>query len=71
MKESEQIQFLNETLLDEMPQYRREAKRVPRNAEEQRTFLRCLMNVREPGALSERFKKHYWKEVGQLWQILT
>ena len=52
MKESEQIQFLNETLLDEMPQYRREAKRVPRNAEEQRTFLRCLMNVREPGALS-------------------
>ena len=57
MKESEQIQFLNETLLDEMPQYRREAKRVPRNAEEQRTFLRCLMNVREPGALSERFLK--------------
>ena len=57
MKESEQIQFLNETLLDEMPQYRREAKRVPRNAEEQRYFLRCLMNVREPGALSERFLK--------------
>ncbi len=57
MKELEQIQFLNETLLDEMPQYRREAKRVPRNAEEQRTFLRCLMNVREPGALSERFLK--------------
>ena len=55
MKELEQIQFLNETLLDEMPQYRREAKRVPRNAEEQRCFLRCLMNVREPGALSERF----------------
>ena len=57
MKESEQIQFLNEALLDEMPQYRREAKRVPRNAEEQRTFLRCLMNVREPGTLSERFLK--------------
>ena len=57
MKELEQIQFLNETLLDEMPQYRREAKRVPRNAEEQRCFLRCLMNVREPGALSERFLK--------------
>ncbi len=57
MKETEQILFLNETLLDEMPQYRREAKRVPRSAEEQRYLLRCLMNVREPGALSERFLK--------------
>ena len=55
MKEAEQILFLNEILLDEMPQYRREAKRVPRDAEEQRYFLRCLMNVREPGTLSERF----------------
>lgn len=55
MKETEQLQFLTETLLDEMPQYRREAKRVPRGAEEQRRFLRCLMNVREPGTLSERF----------------
>lgn len=55
MKETEQLQFLTETLLDEMPQYRREAKRIPRDAEEQRYFLRCLMNVREPGALSERF----------------
>ena len=55
MKETEQLQFLTETLLDEMPQYRREAKRFPRGAEEQRRFLRCLMNVREPGTLSERF----------------
>ena len=55
MKEAEQILFLNEILLDEMPQYRREAKRVPRDAEEQRYFLRCLMNVRQPGTLSERF----------------
>ena len=55
MKDTEQLQFLTETLLDEMPQYRREAKRVPRGAEEQRRFLRCLMNVREPGTLSERF----------------
>lgn len=57
MKDTEQILFLNEILLDEMPQYRREAKRVPRDAEEQRYFLRCLMNVREPGTLSERFLK--------------
>ena len=55
MKETEQLQFLTETLLDEMPQYRREAGRIPRDAEEQRYFLRCLMNVREPGTLSERF----------------
>ncbi len=55
MKDTEQIRFLNEILLDEMPQYRREAGRVPRGAEEQRYFLRCLMNVRQPGTLSERF----------------
>ena len=55
MKDTEQLQFLTETLLDEMPQFRQEAKRVPRDAEEQRYFLRCLMNVREPGTLSERF----------------
>ena len=40
-----------------MPRYRWEAKRVPRDAEEQRYLLRCLMNVREPGALSRRFLK--------------
>ena len=55
MKETEQLQFLTETLLDEMPQYRREAKRISRDAEEQRYFLRCLMNIREPGTLPERF----------------
>ncbi len=55
MKDTEQLQFLTETLLNEMPMYRREAKRVPRDAEEQRYFLRCLMNVREPGTLSVRF----------------
>ena len=55
MTRSEQIQFLNEALLDEMPQYRREAKRIQRNAADQRYLLRCLMNVREPGAVSERF----------------
>ncbi len=30
---------------------------MPREAEEQRYLLRCLMNVREPRALSERFLK--------------
>lgn len=54
-KDLEELLFLTETLLDEMPQYRREAERVPRNSENQRYLLRCLMNVREPRALSKRF----------------
>lgn len=55
MKRSEQIHYLNEALLEEMPQYRREAGRLPQDAESQRYFLRCLMNIREPRALSPRF----------------
>ena len=55
MKRSEQIHYLNEALLEEMPQYRWEAGRLPQDAESQRYFLRCLMNVREPRALSPRF----------------
>ena len=55
MTRSEQIRFLNETLLEELPQYRHEAKRVPPDEENQRRLLRCLMNVREPRALSPRF----------------
>ena len=38
-----------------MPQYRREARRLPDSGEERRFFLRCLMNVREPGALPSRY----------------
>ena len=55
MKQSEQIHFLNEALLAEMPQYRREANRISSDEKSQRYFLRCLMNVRQPGMLSERF----------------
>ena len=55
MKQSEQIHFLNEALLAEMPQYRQEAKCINSDEESQRYFLRCLMNVREPRALSPRF----------------
>ncbi len=55
MKRSEQIHYLNEALLEEMPQYRREAGRLPQDAESQRYFLRWLMTVREPRALSPRF----------------
>ncbi len=53
MTRNEKINFLNEMLLEEMPQYRREAKNVPQN--DQRYFLRCLMNVREPRTLLPRF----------------
>lgn len=55
MPTQESIRFLNECLLEEMPQYRREAKRIPADLESQRMLLRCLMNVREPKALTERF----------------
>ena len=55
MTTNEQIQFLTDALLEEMPEYRREAGRVPPDAESRRYLLRCLMNVREPRALSKRF----------------
>ena len=59
MRESEQEQllFLTNILLGEMPEYRRETKNIPRDEKNQRYLLRCLMNVREPRALSERFLK--------------
>ena len=55
MKRSEEIQFLTDSLLEEMPQYRREAKRLENDQESRRYFLRCLMNLREPMALPPRF----------------
>ena len=55
MTRSEQIDFLNEALLEEMPQYRRDAENVPPDEESRRAFLRGLMNVREPRALPPRF----------------
>lgn len=55
MTREEQIGFLTDALLEEMPQYRREARRLPDDPGERRFFLRCLMNVREPGALSPRY----------------
>lgn len=55
MKRTEQIQYLTDLLLDEMPEYRSEAGRVPQDADSRRYLLRCLMNVRRPMALSDRF----------------
>ena len=55
MTREEEIRFLTRELLDEMPEYRREAARIPQDEESRRYFLRCLMNVREPRALPPRF----------------
>ena len=55
MRREEQLRFLTEALLDEMPASRGEARRLGDDAESRRYLLRCLMNVREPRALSPRF----------------
>lgn len=55
MDAQEQIRFLNDMLLDEMPQYRSQAAQMPQDMQSRRYLLRCLMNVREPKALSPRF----------------
>ena len=55
MKQEEQLQFLTESLLKEMPRCRREARQIPEDRESRRYFLRCLMNLWEPAALSPAF----------------
>ena len=55
MTRNEQISYLTDMLLEEMPQYRREAERIPPDEESRRYLLRCLMNLREPRALPPRF----------------
>ena len=55
MKREEQLQFLTESLLEQMPRYRREARQIPEDGESRRYFLRCLMNLWEPRALSPTF----------------
>ncbi len=51
----EQIKLLNQHLLAELPQYRREAERVPNDEAAQRRLLRGLMNLRPPMPLSPGF----------------
>lgn len=55
MNRLEKIIYLNGVLLDELPQYRREAARFPRDSESQRRLLRSLMNVRPPMPLKKEF----------------
>lgn len=55
MERFEKIQYLNQILLDEMPEYQPQAARFPREDAAQRRLLRSLMNVRPPRPLNPRF----------------
>ena len=55
MNRSEQVQYLNQILLSEMPQYREQAEAFPADGASQRRLLRSLMNVRPPLPLPAGF----------------
>ena len=53
MTQTESRRFLIDALLSEQRRYR--GVTIPTDAEEQKTLLRSLMNVREPGEIGEAF----------------
>ena len=55
MDRTEQLRFLNRTLLAEMPEYREQAEAFPSDDAAQRRLLRSLMNVRPPMPLDPGF----------------
>jgi O-acetyl-ADP-ribose deacetylase (regulator of RNase III) len=55
MTREEQISFLIDWLLAEMPQYRKQAARFPGGGDSRRRLLRSLMNVRPPMPLEAEF----------------
>ena len=55
MNRREQLQYLNQFLLAEMPQFQEQADTVPDDDVSQRRLLRSLMNVRPPLPLSPDF----------------
>ena len=55
MKRREQLRYLNQFLLTEMPRFREQAEAVPDDDVSQRRLLRSLMNVRPPLPLSPDF----------------
>lgn len=55
MTRIEQIAFLNQILLEEMPQYRQQAAQFPSEETQQRRLLRSLMNLRPPMPLKADF----------------
>jgi predicted fused transcriptional regulator/phosphomethylpyrimidine kinase len=58
MEQIERIKELNQYLLEEMPDYKRDAARFAENIESQRRLLRSLMNVRYPNS---QISPHYIK----------
>lgn len=57
MNTTQQLEFINEYLLNDMPQFREQARRFDSSFKEQRMLMRSLMNVRPPKPLSEEFLK--------------
>lgn len=55
MERFEKIRYLNQILLDEMPEYRVQAAQFSQEEAAQRRLLRSLMNLRPPGPLKPRF----------------
>ncbi len=55
MKREELVRRLNRLLLEEMPEYRSQAREVPRDTESRRRLLRGLMNLRPPMPLRPEF----------------
>lgn len=55
MNRLEIIKTCNSLLLEDMPQYRREAQAFAGDAANQRRLLRSLMNVRAPGRLNAEY----------------
>ena len=55
MQRSEIVKYLNEMLLEELPQYKEQAKAFLGDIDSERRLLRGLMNVRPPMPVSEDF----------------
>ena len=55
MERLEQIEALNQILLAEMPEYRAQGERFPREEGARRRLLRSLMNLRPPMPLDPDF----------------
>jgi len=55
MNYAEKLRYLNQILLEEMPEYRAQAGTFPQDTNAQRRLLRSLMNVRPPKPLKPDF----------------
>jgi len=55
MSRLQKLQKLNKLLLEDMPEYRSQAKSFPENEDAQFRLFRSLVNVRRPGPISREF----------------